>query len=1181
MQSSNPYLSQTIAIALAEIRFSLRLARTWVFLILAALLVVSAFIFYTILHGKASGTYPFAGFASPRYILGSLGATVQWIFLIGAVFLAFDARTRDTRERIHEVIDSRPVSNFVLLLGRLVGITALLWFAALCVLALVYVVGASFQAFTGWMGGVPQMHVLFTFLVIDCLPAFLFFCAVIVFLAIILKLRLAVAATSLTLIGLLIAAGYITPGYLLHATTLVSVFVYLPSEVSPIIAELPLLLQRAALLLFAVGLISWAAALHPRREHMSRLQRTVYGAVPMAMALCLIAFIVLQALRSQDQIGQWKSAHAQLQQVQAADLERIDGEITILPGRRLELDLRLTIRQEPGESLLFTLNPRVRVDKLKLDGNDIPYTHENGALVISAGTSAETRSLVMDLQASGSPDRNFAYLDSPLDPSSQKHANSALIILGQESLIFRRDFVALMPGTHWLPTPGSAMRGANPEAGNEYFHVDLTVEVPAGWTIAGPGLGKELPSKNETVAYRFRPSAPMSMVGLVASKFHRTRTELHGVELVLLLDPHHRSNLEILSDSADAIKSLLGNLLKRSEEHGLGYPYGGLTMVEVPNTLRVHGSGWDAPSIQALPGLLMMREHSFPTARLDTWLEPPPQGSMRIKRGDIAETEDRNTNLLNEYLSKDSLGGNPFLGYSRNCLAFVTSPRGAGAPAIDYMIRYLSSDMLTGKTGAFSAYSFLSSVEIGREMMSKMWGSLGKLESAQQLSSAMLTGVSPVTTRSSDWDAAQRIALTDLDYANDPNAAIGVVALRGELAAKAVKNYFGQEKVNKMLGTLREKYAGKTYSYDEFRDVAIEAGLDLDEVLGDWLSQRGMPGFLVSSATGVRLPDAPDGTPRYQTSLHIHNSESVPGLLELSYSMAEAARRSADSFGTFHASISIRNHKLSPVSLAGNESVRVSWISTSPLESAIALEPYLALNRSTIEIDPPSKYHEAKEGQEAAPEVEKSSWRPVTLEGIVVDDLDSGFGLVGDKPQERSGLVRLVSRLSRPTPDIDGGLPAYDNENQSSSWTRRPLASSWGKYRKTVAYKGEGRSTFHVEFMTNLPGTGQWQLHYHVPRTMDALSTLLQGMFSDVTFGLSNGKDSLGEFTLRIESRGTTNTMMFDAGTAKVGWNAIGVYDLDEGPVTVAVIPTNDVAIADAIRWTRIADETPNEHQTP
>ena len=47
------------------------------------------------------------------------------VFLFGVIFLAFDIRLRDIRDRMVGVIESRPFSNFDLLIGRLTGITLL------------------------------------------------------------------------------------------------------------------------------------------------------------------------------------------------------------------------------------------------------------------------------------------------------------------------------------------------------------------------------------------------------------------------------------------------------------------------------------------------------------------------------------------------------------------------------------------------------------------------------------------------------------------------------------------------------------------------------------------------------------------------------------------------------------------------------------------------------------------------------------------------------------------------------------------------------------------------------------------------------------------------------------------------------------------------------------------------
>ena len=1156
--------SHAATVARAEIRSALRLARTWVFLILAAALVVSAFVFYAILHSRASSSIPYAGFIAPEYILSSLGTSVLWIFLIGTIFLAFDVRARDVRDRIHEVLDSRPVSNLELLAGRLAGIALLLWVATLAVVGLLCVIGASLDAFTGWMGGVPQLSISFTFLVVDCLPAYLFFGAAMIFLAVALKLRLAVAMAALSLIAIYVTATYITPAYLLPVTAVPTAFVYLPSEVSPRIAELPLLLQRVAMLLIASGLIAWSAALFPRREDTSRMSRAMGGAVLIAVGGGVIAYIVLQALATQEQIRHWKNVHAELQGEAITDIERIDGRISIVPGRRLELDLQLTVKPPAGETLLFTLNPGLKISGIQVDGTNAPYTHDSGALQVSASAARESASMVVELRASGKPDPNFAYLDSPLDPSSQQHSSSALILLGQESLIFRRDFVALMPGSHWLPTSGTAVQGMHPDVGRDYFQIDLSVDVPAGWDIAGPGLREAVSQDSSVVAYRFRPAAPLPMVGLISSKYHRVSTVVEDIEFALLLDPDHFENLDHFSDITDEIKDYLKSEVLLAKHVGLEYPYGGITIAEVPNSLRVHGGGWDAPSVQALPGLLLLREHSLPTARFDRWQDP---GEPDWTWGPIQNWK---LKYLQQYLARDSMGGNPLMGFYKNCFSFLTSARGTGSPAIDHLTRLLSALVLNSSgfqidprfqsapRAFFSAHTHLSNTEIGREMISQMWETLGSSGKGSEL----LEDTSEIGTISaSAWSSATETALAELDYANSPEIAIDAVRVRGFLISQALYAYFAFEEVSLLLANLRDRYSGKTYTYDDLTTLAAELDMDLEEILADWLTTSSLPGFIASRATGVRLPDTADGTPRYQTSFHVHNGEPAAGILNATFSL-----RLLDPPNTTYV------RATHPVSIYEHESLQINILSEAPLIQ-IRIRPYLSLNRTPFSVQVPVGYTESDPGQEAADAVQKSDWQPDSVEGLVVDDLDAGFHVQNVQSRKNPGLVSLLQTLLTTTPPMDGSLPKYDQLSLTPRWSRDDVPFAWGKYRRTLAVKSQGAPQGRVEFRTVLPKAGLWRLQNHSPKSTRPMSqgiSSLMEYFPIFRMNFLLGTTiwvQFGEFALRIESGNFFETVTFNYKHAEPGWNTVGEFELEAGEVTVAVIPDWEAAVADAIRW--------------
>ena len=61
-------------------------------------------------------------------------------------------------------------------------------------------------------------------------------------------------------------------------------------------------------------------------------------------------------------------------------------------------------------------------------------------------------------------------------------------LLGFDPIIFDRRYVALMPGVRWLPTSGAEVGRGNPEVHpTDFYHLDLTVDLPEGWLVAGPG----------------------------------------------------------------------------------------------------------------------------------------------------------------------------------------------------------------------------------------------------------------------------------------------------------------------------------------------------------------------------------------------------------------------------------------------------------------------------------------------------------------------------------------------------------------------------------------------------------------------------------------------------------------------------------------------------------------------
>ena len=73
----------------------------------------------------------------------------------------------------------------------------------------------------------------------------------------------------------------------------------------------------------------------------------------------------------------------------------------------------------------------------------------------------------------------------------------------------------------------------------------------------------------------------------------------------------------------------------------------------------------------------------------------------------------------------------------------------------------------------------------------------------------------------------------------------------------------------------------------DLAQVASELDADLEPLLGDWLHEATLPGFVASPVVVDRLTDDAQGMPRYQTRVHVRNDEPTPGLVRLRYIAGE------------------------------------------------------------------------------------------------------------------------------------------------------------------------------------------------------------------------------------------------------------------------------------------------------
>ena len=1112
--------SRLAAVTLAEMRSARRLARTWLFFVLASVLGFVSYLYYGVLHAFGSGYMVTAGMiVSPKVLFVAFGGSMLLVLQACLVFLAFDVRARDRRDRIHEVLDARPLSNIEILVGRTLGLTVLVWIPVLIVAIAILTVGAIAAEVGWWIGDVEPVSFI-AMVLVDVPVSLLQWCVLVILLSVILRNRLVVAVVGLALAGLFAWATTVTPLYL------VPIFGFgpnlLPSDMMPVFLDGTAVAQRFASLAVSAGLLVVAAVIYPRLDGGSKSLRLATGTAIVGVGAAGFVALVLSASDDLAARENWASAHRAVDGQPRADVEHVAGRVVIEPGELLRIEVDMTLRPPAGAGtdLVLSFNPGMRIEALSLDGEEVDFSHESGLLTVRPH-SPPFGPLTLSLAAAGIPDARFAYLDSAINADTATGTQYSIAQLGREAGLFDDDYVALMPGTRWLPLPGPNVGNDAPSRGRDFFTADIEVQAPPGWLVAGPGRRQAFEDDHRV---RFRPVAPVPAIALFAAPFERRAMGAAGVLLELLIHPAHSDNLDFFIDATDELALRLEEMFDDAAEVGLPYPYETLSLVEIPSRLRGYGGGWRLDTVLAQPGILLLREFGLPIARFDLIdIE-----KLEDREGGIAAAK---IDMLARSLQNDFAGGNVFLGAARNFLRFQTGATGPGAVAIDFVLDDLTNRVVTDRPGYFSAYRIEADVQYATQ------AAVGAIF-GQKVESVVEAVRNAATSRPSVWDRALAEPLSKLDVHNDPERALNALMLKASSIANVLFDALGPIHAAALLAELRDRYTGENFTDEDLEHVAAYLGIDLDGLIGAWLDETRIPGFLTSGVRAQRLSDDDDGSPRYQMLVHVRNDEPAPGLFRMVYTTAE---------GT--------THYAGPIRIAADTSVEVGMTSSSP-PSKLVLHPYLSLNRLPVTLSLPEIDAEDALDVESFNGTRPSDWRPPTSVGVIVDDLDPGFTVESDTEDDDASFLASIAGIDM---EMDQDMPQFNPPFYmgGQNWMRQVIVTGWGKYRHTAA-RATGTGTASAIFAATLPFTGQWRLDYHLP-----VDPKKDGGFAGRQ-GPYDTKLVIGEHEQPVE---------FDASIAEQGWNHLGDFQVDSPDVRVEVsnlASSGFVIYADAIRWTPV-----------
>ena len=1081
----------------------------------------------------------------------------------------FDAANRHERNRIAEVLGSKPIGNLEVLLGRTLAVAGIIWFLVAVNVLLIQTIG-SFSNF-GWnFAETLQWHSVFNLLVVDGPINLIFWTSFLAFLTVILRARILVLLVGgLSMFGwywLLIRSLY-------SMLTLLSPFyndTLFVSELVPRFLSLDAILVRTSYLLVAVFFLACTAILQNRLDSLNT-QRFNLGMLPISLVFGMGACVlgIWGLVKPFIQFDHWKTVHAEHEWVDDIDILRLSGNVNIDPPKSLKTHFFITMVRSSGSStkpLIFTLNPGMKIQEVKIGGVNTEHSFRDGLLEIpnvdiEIGTPFE-----LEIEARGKPKAHFAYLDGVVNYESDTDVPvHAVKVLGRDGTIFHPSYVALMPGGHWYPTPGPLnLKPRNLYRGRDFFSVDLSVSFrPKAWSLVASTAVTELHPTTNT--YALRSTDPVPEIGIFVSRFKRATIKIGGIDFSMYLHTAHADNLVPIEGWNDIMRETAETWIEEYRFFGLPLLNKTITFVEVPRSLRTVGGNWRMDALDTLPsGLILLKEHGYPRANRQLAVQ------RYIKSSGVELDETAKSlvplRMLKTYFQTGIGTDSPWTNLHKHLWVHHTSPTGEYAPILDQTINWLISSLHARLNRQFSIYSTLQIADLTKlQFLTAREG----LEEAMSTSEDMLSGwYEPRAVsferryidRSSLWSHLERKNISQKSPLYETKEDLEALLLKGREIASTLLRVNGKEQVYKWINDIRTSYQGTTFTYADLLNSARQNQIDYEPFLTEWITQGTLPALQVHDPFTRQIANNERGEKQYQSTFVLRNTQPVTGYATLRVPSDETIGRSP-----------LRTYRpIHSFSIKGNSVLRVNFV-TEYVIGSLFLDPGLSHNRESLFFDIKERDDWRDLAQQPLPTTETIDSFAMRQQ-IVVDDLDEGFQvdqkLPSLKPTPHFGPVAWFTEQYSEF-ELDIGLPTsgpyYRVNKFLNIWRREKMGAGerpFGLYRQTYAVvQTKTEDIPEAVFRTNLTRVGDWQLDYHYPW---------------------DGGDFFGSW--RIPENGTLSLEIVQGDTKFVaplsvrnmlhGWNEVETYELKDESVSVKFAYHPEASsrwveiYADAIRWT-------------
>ncbi|MCZ6634091.1 MAG: hypothetical protein O7G87_11855 [bacterium] len=958
----------------------------------------------------------------PFYIYSYL-QTVVIAFIVG------DFRAADERANIYEVIAARPLTTAELVAGKYLGVVGALVTLTLGIL----VVTVGIQAAKISITGAPftlKPYLIYMFLM--NLPALIYMSAVTFFLGSLLRRQTAVALVVIAYaMSVLFFLGSRYGGIYDFGAFFAPLFY---SDLMGLGDITRVVDQRLFYLALALCFFGLSIERYPRLSQ-SRVWTWMgrgLAIVGLGLAYGLYDHMERQDLESRIYRKDLLATQTRYADRPLAEITHYDLQVDLMQdGVPLKGTAKLQLKnshEAPLDTLIFSLNPGLVLKALRGEnGEEIPVVREESVIkavppaVLAPG--AETH---LTFFYEGDIDRDgFDLKRTNRNARLKKNSrNGPPMRKGDLTAWIRENTAFLPPRSRWYPVTGVDYGYGEEGRPQSFATASIAVSAPAGLEVITQGKPEHKEQASGRFQGRWKVETPVPVFSLNAGNYQVYKKQIYGIECAIYVHPSHKRQVEFFADAEEQVAEALEQLLDAVvNESTMPYPYGQLSVVEVPFQVQWYYEGWEETGSLTQPGVLMIEEDVLLERRFNRDFKRFQQRSRGNRDPSQIKKDLLVRAIFDVFFSAEGRRGGLYRSpvvqlwsFNRNFQGEHHSLMKRGLPL------YLQEDLRNDLQSALFSRGGGRGGFRGRGR-----GGFGR--STQTSSVAWDTLVAKMKQRS----------FADLDPEEESRLYRQVLDAKGPAMFKMMEAVMGETQFRGLMQDMEEDYKYKDVTFEAFEKAAVGDTTQNDEkkklqrLVHDWVYSTEVPGYTLTRVIANKVDDG-FGLVVYQLIVRIRNGEPGRGFVQIS-------------------AMGRGDEAVKGVEIEGGQEVEVSMI-LFDRPFRVMVEPFFARNRRPLM----SPVHVPDKVTEGFPEpyVREVSEADVSTTELIVDNDDEGFFMP----------VRRVRRFLRP-------------ELQGGNWREQPMPMAFGRYETNFRRKPPGDGAQPALWKTPIPHTGEYDVAYY------------------------------------------------------------------------------------------------------